>query len=266
MSMTTHSDDRSPARGRRPLPAPRSALRAPRSPDSALRIPHSILPLSRRDMLLRGGAGFGAVALAFLLGDERSIAATTSGVASPSPLAPKLAHRPGGAKNVIFLFMEGGPSHLDLFDPKPLLNRLAGKPIPESFGKVITAMGETGSPLLASKRKWQQHGESGLWISDWLPHIAGCADDLAVIRSCWSNGINHAGGVAQMNTGSILGDRPSLGSWVTYGLGTENDSMPAFVVMLDGGGQVVGGPRMWSSGFMPAVYQGARLEGGREPI
>src|SRR5690606_31826262 len=136
-------------------------------------------------------------------------------------------------------FMEGGPSHIDLFDPKPKLNELAGQPLPESFGTVITAMGEAGAPLLASQRKWRQHGEGGLWISDWLPHLSQCADDLAVIRSCWGEGINHAGGVCQMNTGSTMAGRPSLGSWVTYGLGTENQDLPAFVVLQDNSGQVV---------------------------
>jgi hypothetical protein len=162
--------------------------------------------------------------------------------------------------------MEGGPSHLDLFDPKPRLNELAGKPLPESFGPVITAMGESKAPLLACKRNWKQHGESGIWVSDWLPHLAECVDDIAVIHSCWTNGLNHAGGVCQMNTGSPLAGRPSLGSWVTYGLGTENQDMPAFVVLLDNNGQVVGGPRNWGTGFMPAVYQGTKLDIGGDPI
>ena len=122
--------------------------------------------------------------------------------------------------------MEGGPSHLDTFDPKPELNRLAGGPLPPSFKPVITPMGEGRSPLLASQRKWKQHGQSGTWVSDWLPHIATCVDDIAVIRSCWSNGLNHVGGVCQMNTGSTLAGRPSLGSWVSYGLGTENANLP----------------------------------------
>jgi hypothetical protein len=153
-----------------------------------------------------------------------------------------------------------------LFDPKPLLNDLAGKPLPASFGEVLTAMGESKSPLLASKREWKQHGQSGLWVSDWLPEIATCADDLAVIRSCWADGINHSSGVCQMNTGSILGGRPSLGSWVSYGLGTENTDLPAFVVMQDAQTSVVNGPRNWGAGFMPAVYQGIRIQGGSEPI
>ena len=163
--------------------------------------------------------------------------------------------------------MEGGPSHLDTFDPKPELNRLAGQPLPPSFKPVITPMGEGRSPLLASQRKWKQHGQSGIWVSDWLPHIATCVDDLAVIRSCWSNGLNHVGGVCQMNTGSTLAGRPSLGSWVTYGLGSENANLPGFVVMQDiPRATVAGGPRNWGTGFMPAVYQGTRLDSGPEPI
>jgi hypothetical protein len=163
--------------------------------------------------------------------------------------------------------MEGGPSHIDTFDPKPLLNELAGKPLPPSFKPVVTPMGEFHSPVLAPKRKWAQHGESGLWVSDWLPEIASCADDLLVIRSLWGNGLNHVGGVCQMNTGSILAGRPCLGSWVNYGLGTENDNLPAFVVLLDDPKKTpFGGCRVWGPGFMPAVYQGVPFTGGREPI
>ncbi|MGE3822382.1 MAG: DUF1501 domain-containing protein [Isosphaeraceae bacterium] len=217
------------------------------------RVPHHSPAVSRREMLLRGGGGFGALALASLLGD-RGFAATDDGGA-PWKITPR-------AKSCIFLFMEGGPSHLDTFDPKPLLNRLAGQTLPPSFRPVITPMGEGKSPLLESRRKWARHGQSGLWVSDWLPQIATCADDLAVIRSCWSNGLNHVGGVCQMNTGSILAGRPSLGSWVSYGLGTENGNLPAYVVLLDNpGGVVAGGPRNWGAGFMPATYQGTRLGG-----
>ena len=219
-------------------------------------------PLSRREMLLESGTGFGAMALAGLIGGNPSSARA----APPSPLAAKLSHRPVKAKSVIFLFMEGGPSHIDTFDPKPALQKLAGKPIPESFGRVITAMGEFDSPILPSKRTWRQYGEGGLWISDWLPHTAQCADDLAVIRSCWTNGINHSGGVCQMNTGSQFAGRPSLGSWVTYGLGSVNENLPAYVVMKDRKGTVANGPRNWSAGFMPAVYQGTPLRADGPPI
>jgi Protein of unknown function (DUF1501) len=220
--------------------------------------------MSRREMLLRGGAGFGALALSYLLRDDPLFAQQRP--APVSPLAPKPPHFPARARSVIFLFMEGGPSHIDLLDPKPRLNELAGQQLPSSFRPVITPMGESDAPLLASRRRWRQHGQSGLWVSDWLPHIAECADDLAVIRSCWADGLNHSNGVCQMNTGSILAGRPSLGAWVSYGLGTVNQNLPAFVVMQDNPAQVTNGPRSWGTGFMPAVYQGMRLQPGSEPI
>jgi hypothetical protein len=225
-------------------------------------VPH-IEPLyTRRDFLMRGGAGFGALALTYLLGADKLLGAGKVA----NPLVAKAGHFAARAKSVIFLFMEGGPSHIDLFDPKPKLNELAGQRLPDSFGKIITSMGETKSPLLGSKRTWKQHGQSGIWVSDWLPHTAECVDDIAVIRSCWADGINHSSGVCQMNTGSILAGRPSLGSWVSYGLGSENEDLPAFVVMQDNATQVVNGPRNWGAGFMPAVYQGIRIQGGSEPI
>lgn len=225
---------------------------------------HIEIPRTRREFLARSGGGFGAVALASLMAEGR-LWANDAHPRKPALPAGRSHHKPR-AKSVIFLFMEGGPSHIDLFDPKPLLNELAGKPLPESFGDVITAMGESRSPLLASRRKWQQHGDAGTWVSDWLPQTATCVDDIAVIRSCWADGINHSAGVCQMNTCSILGGRPSLGSWVTYGLGTENRDLPAFIVMQDNRSQVVNGPRNWGAGFMPAVYQGVRLQEGGQPI
>ncbi|MEM7013684.1 MAG: DUF1501 domain-containing protein [Verrucomicrobiota bacterium] len=217
-------------------------------------------PTSRRQFLQTAGAGFGSVALAAMNAPQQLQAEL------PNPVAAKIPHRFGRAKNVIWLFMEGGPSHLDLFDPKPLLQKLAGQSLPDSFERPVTAMGEVESPLLESKRQWAQHGESGLWISDWLPNHSKIADDLCVIRSCVSDGINHAGGVCQMNTGSVFGGRPSLGAWVTYGLGTENESMPGFVVIKDTNSMVVNGVRAWGSGFMPAAYQGVLIENGDQPI
>ncbi|WP_430454678.1 DUF1501 domain-containing protein [Rhodopirellula europaea] len=218
---------------------------------------------SRREMLLQCGGGFGSLALASLLQDTASAGPSSE---APSPLASKLVHHPAKAKSVIFLFMDGGPSHLDTFDPKPDLERLAGKPIPESFGRVLTAMGEFDSPIMPTQRKWAQHGEGGLWISDWLPHTAKMADELAVIRSCWTNGINHSGGICQMNTGSQFAGRPSLGSWVTYGMGTENENLPAFVVIQEGKGRVINGARNWGAGFMPAIYQGTTMQRTGSPF
>ena len=198
--------------------------------------------------------GFGAVALNWMARQE-------------TVQAEAVGHHLARAKSVIWLFMEGGPSHLDLVDPKPLLNKLQGKPLPASFNEPITAMGEKGSPLLAAPRTWKQHGQSGMWASEWIPEIAECMDDIAVIRSCWTNGINHAGGVCQMNTCINFAGRPSLGSWVHYGLGSETQDLPAFVVMCDSSGRPVNGPRNWGSGFMPATHQGVRINGaGKQPI
>ncbi|AMV32892.1 hypothetical protein VN12_12260 [Pirellula sp. SH-Sr6A] len=208
--------------------------------------------VNRRQWLQNAGMGFGGIALHWMLSNEKAVAEI---------------HHPPKAKRVIWLFLEGGPSHLDLLDPKPLLNELSGKPLPSSFREPITAMGEKGAPLLASPRQWKQYGESGLYASDWIPHIGECLDDIAVIRSCWTNGINHAGGVCQMNTCLNFAGRPSLGSWVNFGLGTENENLPAFVVLCDNAGRPVNGPRNWGSGFMPASYQGVRIQGGEaEPI
>jgi hypothetical protein len=180
-------------------------------------------------------------------------------------LAAKTGHHAAKAKSVIWLFMEGGPSHIDLFDPKPKLNELHGQPMPASFGKVITAMGTAGNTLMGSPRKWKQHGQSGLWVSDWYPHIAGHVDDIAVLRSCWANGLNHVGSVCQMNTGDILAGRPSMGAWVQYGLGSANRNLPAFVTMVDDR-EPLGGAKNWSSGFLPAVYQGSQFRQGDTPI
>ena len=218
-------------------------------------------PSSRREFLQRAGCGFGAVALAALtrgplLGNGGPL----------NPVAAKIPHLRARAKNVIFLFMEGGPSHLDTFDYKPLLNQLAGQRLPDSFKPPITAMGEAGSPLLECKREWKQRGQSGLWISDWFENVAQHADDLTIIRSCASSGINHAGGVCSMNTGSVFGGRPSLGAWVSYGLGTENENLPGFVVIKDSEGTVVNGVRNWGTGFMPAVYQGVEFSAEGVPI
>lgn len=221
---------------------------------------------NRRQFLQRSGGGFGLIALAHLLQPDLLTGTATAQSTIPTNSSSVPPHLRPRARNVIFLFMEGGPSHLDTFDPKPLLNTLAGQRIPPSFKKVITSMGEFHSPILGSKRAWKQHGHGGLWISDWLPHIATCADDLAVIRSCWADGINHSSGICQMNTGSILAGRPSLGSWVTYGLGSPCQNLPAFVVMQDAPAQVVNGPRNWGSGFMPARYQGVRMSIDSEPI
>jgi hypothetical protein len=162
--------------------------------------------------------------------------------------------------------MEGGPSHLDTFDPKPELTRRHGQPLPSSFGTVVTPMGTGGNALLASRRRFRPAGQSGIPVSDWLPQLATCVDDMTVIRSCWADGLLHVGSVCQMNTGSILAGRPSLGSWVTYGLGSVNQNLPGFVVMTDSPAEPAGGARNWGTGFMPASYQGTLFRSGPNPI
>lgn len=224
--------------------------------------------VNRRDWLLKAGGGFGALGLLSLLTRDGvlSSAALAGGATSKNPLAAKTGHFTPTAKNVIFLFMDGGPSHLDTFDPKPRVNEFAGQPLPQSVERVITPMGVSNNPLLASQRKWTRYGECGLEVSDWYPHVGACADDLCVVRSCWADGLNHVGSVCQMNTGSILAGRPSLGAWVSYGLGTENENLPGFVVLLDNDREPPGGNRVWGTGFMPATFQGTRFRNGRVPV
>ncbi len=215
----------------------------------------------RRNFLMQASGGLGAIALASVLSDD--VFGTEN--KTTDPLASKNPHHKPRANSVIWLFMEGGPSHLDTFDPKPALDRLAGKPMPESFGRPLTAMGTASNTIMPTKRIFKQYGQSGIPVSDWLPNIAEHADELAVIRSCWADGLNHVGSVCQMNTGSILAGRPSLGSWATYGLGTANQNLPTFIILCDDK-EVVGGPKNWSSGFLPAVYQGTQFRQGPTPI
>jgi hypothetical protein len=162
--------------------------------------------------------------------------------------------------------MHGGPSHVDLFDPKPDLVRLGGQPLPDSFGPVMTRRKVAQNPLLPPVRPLRPRGQSGLEISDFLPQLAERADELCVLRSCHGDSVNHPQSVYQMNTGSILMGRPSVGSWVSYGLGTENQNMPAFVVMPDPAGGLKGGPPAWGSGYLPATFQGTPVRSGADPI
>ena len=221
--------------------------------------PHVPRLYSRRDWL-RGASGMGSLALTYLLAQDGWLDRALGATSSPNPLAAKQPHHKARAKAVIWLFMEGGPSHVDLFDPKPMLGKLAGQPMPASFGRPITAMGTANNSLMPTKRTFQNYGQSGIPVSDWYPHIAEHVDDLAVIRSCWANGLNHVGSVSQMNTGDILAGRPAMGAWVTYGLGTANENLPTFVILLDER-EPVGGTKNWSSGFLPAVYQGTQFRG-----
>jgi hypothetical protein len=215
---------------------------------------------SRREFFTRAGSGLAAMALASLMDADAQAAVA-------DPLAPKKPHVTPRAKSVIFCFMEGAPSHVDLFDPKPDLVKYAGQPVPPSFHpeKLVSAFGTTHNGLFPTKHTFKQYGQSGLWVSDWLPHIAQHVDDIAVIRSCYADGVNHVGAVCQMNTGSILAGRPSMGAWVTYGLGTANQNLPTFVVMQDDK-DILGGVQNYGSGFLPATYQGTLFRKGDTPI
>jgi hypothetical protein len=214
---------------------------------------------TRREFFTQAGSGLAGIALASLLAEDA--------LAAVDPLAPKTPHVTPRAKSVIWCFMEGGPSQVDLFDPKPALEKFAGQPIPPSYHPetLITAFGTSKNGLFPTRRVFSQRGQSGLWVSDWIPHIAEHADDLAVIRSCQSDAVNHVGGVCQMNTGNILAGRPSMGAWVTYGLGSAQRNLPTFVVMQDDK-EILGGVQNYGSGFLPATFQGSLFRQGDTPI
>jgi hypothetical protein len=211
--------------------------------------------LSRRTLLQNSAVGFGSLALASLLADESRAAPTTA-----NPLAAKTPHLAPRARRIIFLFMKGGPSHVDTFDPKPLLSRDDGKPLP--FEKPRVQFAPTGN-LLASPWKFARHGESGLWVSDLFPHVAKCVDDLCMVHSVHGTNPAHGGALLKLHTGSDNFVRPSIGSWVSYGLGTENANLPAFVTICPT--LAHGGINNWSSAFLPAVYQGTPLGNASVP-
>ena len=204
--------------------------------------------ISRRQALQRSAAGFGSLALASLMSES------VSGSENADPLAARAAHHVARAKRIIFLFMSGGPSQVDTFDPKPLLTRDDGKPFP--FDKPRVQFNSTGN-LLKSPWRFRQHGESGLWVSDLFPHLAGRVDDLCMIHSMHGTNPAHGGAVMKVHTGSDNFIRPSIGSWVSYGLGTDNANLPAFVTICPT--LAFGGINNWSSSFLPAVYQGTAL-------
>jgi hypothetical protein len=215
---------------------------------------------SRREMLATAGTGFGLLALADLLAAaEKSVAAEPGRAASP--YAVRKPHYPARARRVIFLYMPGGPSHVDLFDPKPRLVRDNGKPLP--FAKPRLERTRTGN-LLASPWKFKKHGRSGVEVSELLPQVASCIDDICVIRSMHADNINHTGAALQMCTGEQAFSRPSMGSWLVYGLGTENQNLPGFVVVSPAA--VFQGAQLWSSSFLPSAYQGTLVRDLKHPI
>ncbi|WP_309718374.1 DUF1501 domain-containing protein, partial [Armatimonas sp.] len=214
---------------------------------------------SRRDFLARAGVGFGTLALSALLADE----AQAQTIRKP--------HYPAKAKSVIFLFMYGGPSQMDTFDPKPELTKFHGKTLQLALpnaGEVKTFFGGNSSsvPLMKSVYAFKKYGKSGIEVSDLFPHVGSCVDDICFVRSVYGTSNNHAPALFEMNTGTILQGAPSLGSWTTYGLGSENQNLPGYVVMLDPHGGPIGGAPNWASGYMPASYQGTVFRPSGVPI
>src|SRR5436190_3600283 len=226
----------------------------------------SLRATTRRQFFSRCGMGLGSIALASLLGD-RLFAADTPKVVNP--LAPRPPHFPAKAKNVIFLFMAGGPSQLELFDYKPKLIELNGQPIPQSFieGKRFAFMGSShGTKLLGTRRKFLQHGQNGAWVSELFPHTATIFDDITLVKSCAATLFNHAPAKLFMNTGSGQFGRPSMGAWVTYGIGSEAQNLPGFVVLQSGPRGPRGGAVNWGSGFLPTSFQGVPFRGNGDPV
>ena len=215
--------------------------------------------LSRRNMLATGGTGFGLLALSDLLAaDEKKSSEVDRAV---NPFAVTKPHHTPKAKRVIFLYMPGGPSHVDLFDPKPQLARNNGKSLP--FDKPKLERTKTGN-LLASPWKFSKHGRSGVEVSELLPKVASCIDDICVIRSMHADNINHTGAALQMCTGEQAFSRPSMGSWLVYGLGTENQNLPGFVVVSPA--EVFQGAQLWASSFLPSAYQGTLVRDMKNPV
>jgi hypothetical protein len=219
-------------------------------------------PMTRRELIFRAGAGFSGLALASLL-DRDNLLAAEAQQKRVNPLAAKPSMFPAKAKSVIFLFMYGGVSHVDTLDPKPELTRFHGKPM--NKGKVDVFFGNPGN-LMASPYKFKKYGQSGTEVSELYPHIGRKVDDLCMVRSVYTTSNNHSPAIFQMNSGNMRPGNPSLGSWVTYGLGSENENLPAYIVMYDWRGGPIGGAPNWSSGFMPAAYQGTPFRSGNVPI
>ena len=216
---------------------------------------------SRRRFFQECAGGIGIMALAQLMDREGRGA-----VPEVNPLAPRKPHFPAKARNVIFMFMEGGPSQIDLFDPKPELQKWSGKPLPESMTKDLRlAFTKPNAAVLASPRTFKPFGRSGTEFSDFIPHIGACADDICLVRSMFTDAFNHHPGQLLLFGGSIQVGRPTMGAWVLYGLGSESQNLPGFVVLNSGVG-TSGGTSNWSSGFLPSTYQGVVLRSSGDPV
>ncbi len=225
---------------------------------------HDFIKLQRRRFLSGSSGMAGSLALASLL-DQDGLQAGgglhTDQVIAARPLAPRSPHFLPRAKNLIYIYLEGGPSQMDLFDPKPKLNQLDGQPLPESMLKDVqfAFIQREGTRLMATPRRFTPRGECGTEFSDLLPFIGSCADDICLIRSMFTNQFNHVPGQLMMNTGSPISGRPSLGSWLSYGLGSESENLPAFVSMVNVGRGIPGGAASWSSGFLPSTFSGTQF-------
>jgi hypothetical protein len=228
---------------------------------------HDILPPTNRRLFLRHSAlGLGGIALSSLLGGEAA-----SGAENPFKGILDKPHFPAKAKRIIYLFMAGGPSQLDLFDYKPLLNEMNGKDLPDSVrrGQRLTGMSGNQStlPLAGSIFKFDKHGKCGATISDLLPNLAKVADDLCFVKSCYTEAINHDPAITFLQTGSQQAGRPSMGSWLSYGLGSANENLPAFVVLITKDRTEQGlYARLWGNGFLPSVHQGVLFRSGKDPV
>lgn len=223
-------------------------------------LPHEKPTRTRREFLREACCGFSGLALASLLHDEQLRAASTN------PLAPKRPHLPAKAKSVIFLFMAGGPSHVETYDPKPLLNKLNGQKRPDEFGEAKYQFVHTDARLLGTKRTFRKYGESGIEVSDLFPHTATCIDDIAVLRSCHGDSVVHSAAQYELFSGRVVPGFPSMGSWLLYGLGAESQSLPSYVVMPDPKGALEAGQPMYVHGFLPAVYQPTMFRPGDRPV
>lgn len=221
---------------------------------------------TRRSFFEECAGGIGMVALWHLLAIDGKAAGTSESLSRTNPLQPKPPHFAPKAKNVIFLFMEGAPSHIDLYDPKPEMAKWDGQPLPESMTKDLKlAFIKPTAKVWASPRVFQRFGKSGMEFSDYLPHLATCADDICMVRSMFTDQFNHHPGQLMLNCGSPLVGRPSMGAWVTYGLGSESQNLPGFVVLSSGVGTSAGSGN-FSSGFLPSSYQGVPLRSSGDPV
>jgi len=219
---------------------------------------------TRRDFLTTSASGLGAAALTAMLVDDEAIGEETK---PGNPLAPKRTHFELKAKNCIFIFNAGAPSQLDLFNYRPELNRLDGQPLPQSLleGVRFAFIQKETARLMATRRRFNQHGESGMWFSDLLPNIASCADDICLMNSLHTDQFNHHPGQLMMQCGQAQFGLPSMGSWLSYGLGTANQNLPGYVVLTSGRGSS-GGATLWSSGYLPSVHAGVLLRNQGPPI